>query len=327
MKIAIIGAGIAGLTAATLLKEAGQYVQVFEKARGPGGRTSTRRTDHGDFDHGAQYFTMRDQNFVNFLADKKFKANIAAWQGDFRIWKNGHFEPEVIQDDRYVFVPGMNALCKAMAALCPVSYNTRVSTLEQKGFGWNLHSEAGEDLGIFERVISTAPPAQSFELLHGKASFTPKIQSLKMTPCYTLMLSYADGRALPHDSVKLIDHSVLGWASNNHTKPGRGSNFNTIVLQTAPEWSWANINTDRSLMEQIILKSAEEVFGMDLKNPALTAVHGWLYSSPQSSSDARYYHDSQSGISACGDWCLGARIECAFLSAYSLVQDIYCHSG
>ena len=64
---AIIGAGMAGISAARTLVQAGHRVSVFEKSRGAGGRMATRETPFGNFDHGAQYFTVRDPRFA--LAD------------------------------------------------------------------------------------------------------------------------------------------------------------------------------------------------------------------------------------------------------------------
>ncbi|MGA8880775.1 MAG: FAD-dependent oxidoreductase, partial [Azonexus sp.] len=57
--LALIGAGIAGLSCATALQQAGLKVSLFDKGRGPGGRMSTRRGDDWQCDHGAQYFTAR----------------------------------------------------------------------------------------------------------------------------------------------------------------------------------------------------------------------------------------------------------------------------
>lgn len=63
MRIVVIGAGLAGLTAARILNDRGHDVVVVDKGGKPGGRMSTRRTEHGCFDHGAQYFTCRDERF------------------------------------------------------------------------------------------------------------------------------------------------------------------------------------------------------------------------------------------------------------------------
>ena len=79
--IAIVGAGMAAITCARTLMQAGHRVTVFEKSRGVGGRMSTRHSPYGTFDHGAQYFTVRDARFVQALqttpkACKPWSANM-----------------------------------------------------------------------------------------------------------------------------------------------------------------------------------------------------------------------------------------------------------
>jgi len=64
---AVIGAGMAGITCARTLVQAGHRVTVFEKSRGLGGRMSTRDSAFGTFDHGVQYFTVRDPRFLQAL--------------------------------------------------------------------------------------------------------------------------------------------------------------------------------------------------------------------------------------------------------------------
>ena len=62
--IAVVGAGIAGLSCATELQQAGATVRIFEKSGGAAGRMSTRRGEDWQCDHGAQYFTARDPGFL-----------------------------------------------------------------------------------------------------------------------------------------------------------------------------------------------------------------------------------------------------------------------
>ena len=65
--VAVVGAGMAGIACARTLVQAGCQVTLIEKSRGFGGRMSTRRTEFGGFDHGAQYFTARDSRFARVL--------------------------------------------------------------------------------------------------------------------------------------------------------------------------------------------------------------------------------------------------------------------
>ena len=66
--IAVIGAGIAGIACARTLAQAGHRVTVFEKSQAAGGRMATHYSEYGGFDHGAQYFTVRDARFEKALA-------------------------------------------------------------------------------------------------------------------------------------------------------------------------------------------------------------------------------------------------------------------
>ena len=52
-RVAVIGAGLAGLTAAARIAAGGAAVTVYDKSRGLGGRLATRRSPQGSFDHGA----------------------------------------------------------------------------------------------------------------------------------------------------------------------------------------------------------------------------------------------------------------------------------
>lgn len=83
-RVAVIGAGLAGLACADALQRAGCSVSVFEKSRGPAGRMSTRRGEEADgrawqCDHGAQYFTARDPAFKVELARWREAGVAAPW--------------------------------------------------------------------------------------------------------------------------------------------------------------------------------------------------------------------------------------------------------
>ncbi|NCY02474.1 MAG: FAD-dependent oxidoreductase, partial [Planctomycetia bacterium] len=69
--VAIVGAGIAGLAAASVLADRGRRVVVVEKSRGIGGRMATRRLGAAICDHGAQFFTVRGAAFGGLVDDAR----------------------------------------------------------------------------------------------------------------------------------------------------------------------------------------------------------------------------------------------------------------
>ena len=76
--IAIVGAGISGLSAARKLIEKHNVI-IFDKSRGVGGRMSTRYSEAYEFDHGAQYFTAKDERFKVLLSSETFEDVIKPW--------------------------------------------------------------------------------------------------------------------------------------------------------------------------------------------------------------------------------------------------------
>ena len=59
--VSIIGTGLSSIFSCLRISEAlSVRIQVFDKARGLGGRLATRRADGGRFDHGAQYMKINE---------------------------------------------------------------------------------------------------------------------------------------------------------------------------------------------------------------------------------------------------------------------------
>ncbi len=91
--IAIIGAGIAGLSAAQALQSAGQTVHLFDKGHGSGGRMASKRSEAGALDLGAQYFTARDRRFVEELQHWVAAGWAAQWKPQLYNYRDGSLTP------------------------------------------------------------------------------------------------------------------------------------------------------------------------------------------------------------------------------------------
>lgn len=175
MRIAVIGAGLAGLTAARSLHDDGHAVVVWEKARGPGGRTSTRRGPDGmRFDHGAP-----------FLHDGPLPLEGMEALGSYRATLPGGGTRHEI-----VGVPAANAPAKALAHGLDVRPRTRVETILRTGDGWHLAADDGGALGSFDSVIVTAPAPQAAQLLaHAAPALAARAAEVEFTPCWSVMVA------------------------------------------------------------------------------------------------------------------------------------------
>jgi hypothetical protein len=104
-RVAIIGGGIAGIAAARRLAAAHGVPMIFEKARRPGGRVSTRRAGAFSFDHGAQYFTCRDAGFEGVVSDCCRRGVAALWDAPILTLANGVRGESRGAPDRFVGAP------------------------------------------------------------------------------------------------------------------------------------------------------------------------------------------------------------------------------
>ncbi|MEM7437271.1 MAG: FAD-dependent oxidoreductase, partial [Myxococcota bacterium] len=172
-RIAIIGAGMSGLVCAEALQSEGCRVVVFDKARGPGGRMSTRRVPElGEgvgFDHGAQYFTVRSPNFAEAVERWVREGVAATWDGDVVAIGQEGVTRSQRHTVRYVGVPGMNGICRSIARSLDVRFGVRVARVVRDGPGWGLEDDRGQPLGRYDVVLCTAPAEQTAVLLGAAA--------------------------------------------------------------------------------------------------------------------------------------------------------------
>lgn len=309
MKIAIIGAGLSGLACAGPLTAAGHNVQLFDKARGPGGRMSTRRaqSDAGElrFDHGAQYFTARDPDFQTIVNQWHSDGIAAKWPA--------------AGDEAWVGTPSMNAPIKAMAAGHDVSWSTRIERLQKHKDQWMLH---GEDSAIetpFDGVILAIPAEQAAPLLDPfDTSFAAMARDTVSDPCWTLMLAFAE--PLATDKKTLRDGPVIGWAAKNSDKPMRDGP-DSWVIQASPEWSRDHLEDSQDQVIAALTKDFAADLDITVPEPLHVAAHRWRYARSGSAGvDALYNAEMKLGV--CGDWVLGPRVECAWLSGNGLAKMI-----
>ena len=315
MKIAILGSGVAGLSAARELQRHGIDAVLFDKSRGVGGRMSTRYAGEWEFDHGAQFFTAQDPEFQ---AD--VDAAIAA--GVVKPWpsKGLYLNAEQVSPDkgrqRYVGYPRMNSLPKYWAENLDVKLGTRVTGVSKKD-GWELGFEDGTTSDGFDGVISTLPPAQAAPLLPRDYPESTALKSADMHVCFCLMIGLSAAYNPGWDTFRVKDLPI-DWIAINNTKPGRSQSVGAIVVHSEASWSDANVDADPNWVKAIMLDTAAALLGQSLKDAPHIALHRWLYASNKTSPNRLVLeHD---GYVVAGDWCWGGRVQGAWLSGRAAAQ-------
>ncbi|MGL4513401.1 MAG: NAD(P)/FAD-dependent oxidoreductase [Lacipirellulaceae bacterium] len=352
LEVAVIGAGVCGLTAARELARAGIRVRVFDKGRGVGGRASTRRDDAGrQFDHGAQYFTARDERFVAEIESWIRAGRVAEWSPrlvSLKIDAHGAGDRGSVSygTRRYVGTPGMNAVARglagdvtAIAGAGAVQSGVRVvppKPIAASGDGrsgprWRLSSDAGETLGEFDRVLVTSPAPQAAELLSSSPALSNAARSVVVTPCWGTMVEFAGAAGIDFDGAFVEPAAgapapVLSWVARDDSKPQREARgAERWVLHASPTWSAANESIGADGVGPLLLAALWQATGARPVPHASLASHLWRYALPQNPLANRSLADPERGLFAAGDWCGGPRIEGAYLSGLAAAEAILAH--
>ncbi|MDP2262038.1 MAG: FAD-dependent oxidoreductase [Hydrogenophaga sp.] len=345
LHVAVVGGGMAGVACARTLAQAGHRVTVFEKSRGFGGRMSTRRTEFGGFDHGAQYFTVRDSRFAKALLTAQ--AVVRPWSvSTVRVLDElGHVLASAPppSEPHFVATPGMSSLVSYWAEplmnpqqhgdlKAEVLLQSRVTLIERDALHpeqWQLRTEDTEGglhvHGGFDRIVLALPHPQAHDLLM-VSGHTPDLRhtldAVKVAPCWTLMVAYPNAMqpGLPHLgpqwNAARSTHHRISWLARESSKPRREP-IERWTVQASPAWSSKHLEDDAERVKAKLLKGFSQITGIRA-TPAYAEVHRWRFAQTQQPLGRSHIYDPALGIGLCGDWCLGHRVEDAFVSGLEL---------
>jgi len=314
-KIAIVGAGISGLSCGELLSRSGADVFCFEKSRGPGGRMSTRRQASDQFDHGAQYFTARSLDFKTAL-ESWFHSGVAkAWTGRFgRVDSKNRIHSIENPETIWVGTPKMSSITRFLSRSLNVSYSQTIVSSQHREEGWFLVSATGEQFGPFDVLVMSCPGPQVADILQPVPM--PTVM-MKYEPCWSLMLDYERPLHNHWDSLT-FDLGPLSWAARDSSKPGRESGHRW-VLHASPSWSDAHFKHDSTWVINALLEYFWKFSG---RTPRSATAHRWRYARSLSASKEDSYFHAAHRLGICGDGFTAGRIESAWLSGVDLGRRI-----
>lgn len=318
-RIAVVGAGLAGLTAAQSLARGKHDLVVFEKARGVGGRTSTRRRETYAFDHGAQYFTCRgSEDFTRQVDDWCNRGVAAAWDAPIRTLGGGEATKTREQPIRYVGVPGMSALARDLATELRVECGRRIERIERSATSWHLINEEGSALGGFDAVVVATPAPQAVPLLAPVPRLAELVGGVEMQPCHAVMVTFPESIGVEFGGA-FVAEPPLAWVARNASKPERASG-ECWVLHASPEWSALHLEEPTDTVARSLLRAFAEVLRRELPIASSHAAHRWLFARTTRPLGTPFLWDADSRIGVCGDWTHGARVEDAFTSGKLLAR-------
>ncbi|WP_227875917.1 NAD(P)/FAD-dependent oxidoreductase [Kushneria konosiri] len=322
--IAVIGAGMAGLSAARVLQQAGRNVQIFDKGRRPGGRMSSRRNEHGLFDLGAQYFTVRDPAFARLITTFEQQGSVARWPSIMARQIDGQWQARQPEHPRYSGMPSMASLIEALAEPLKLEQQVRITSMTRTASTWTLEDQNGQQWSGFDHVIIAIPAPQAASLLEGiDTTLRPQAD---MSACWSTWVRFRDALDMPSGidawhGVQLEASTVLRWAARNQTRPGQHEG-ERVTLLANDDWSDEHLEDDPAQVADKMIDAFQDCYPALLPAIEACGAHRWRYAQPRQPQEDTpgYLIDGAAALSLCGDWCIDGRVEAAWQSGNRLAE-------
>ncbi|KAK1279643.1 hypothetical protein QJS04_geneDACA014957 [Acorus gramineus] len=327
----------------------GVAVTVRHSGRGPRGRTRPEtETTHDDprrrGDGTRPWTTVLHRSVAVLVRETSRGGSERAWKERSRDKGGSGFveAEEVGVMKRYVGVPGMNSMCKALCSETGVEakFGVTVGKLEwvEERREWSLMGLDGSDLGCFDGAVASDKNVVSsrFTGVHGKPppldilklapDVAVKLHDVPVRPCFALMLAFSESlSSIPFKAFSFKNSNVLSWAFCDSSKPGRSvGNGECWVLHSTADYA-TSVITKTGLQKpssETLSLVAGELFqefrsmGLHIPQPFFMRAHRWGSAFPAASvgGDDKCLFIKSKKMVICGDFCASPNVEGAILS-------------
>ena len=304
--IIIIGSGIAGLSAANYLSSKNFNVTVLDKGKYPGGRISTRRGEDFIFNHGAQFFTAKSNEFKK-ICNRAVNDNVLVNWVDSKT-------------NRFIGNPDMREFSLWLSQNLTIFQENVVERLD---YNEQFIVNTNKKKFTCDGLIITAPSSQTASLIKNlDETFHELIEKVEYFPCWCVMLSLRD---MSLKNFYIDEKSIFNWIVSENNKIKNQLNHNCLTIHTNERFSVENLDETKEVALDKIVQEFTKIYQVKTQDIIYKNIHRWRYAKvkkPFPQEENKISKKIPFGIA--GDWCPpsqdkhyngnGQRVEDAYLS-------------
>ena len=309
MKVAVLGAGIAGLAAARELGRSGAEAVVYEAESRVGGRCQTISLDGYTFDPAAISVTPRNMAiervmFEELDTDGLIKIEQPIYAHDGRRTFTSH-APEI---DQYCYVQGMQRLPELLADGVDVRLRQRVERIEEKNSRFVVRGES------FDAVVLTVPTPDAVAMLEARSDVR-KAHNTRYRRCISVVLGFDRKTDVPYHAVVADEsaHPLNRLCIETAKTPGRAPTGHTaLTVLFGPKYSkWHFESPEGELLKDALIDIGR-ILGEGYETPTVTRTYRWVHGIVETNASFQTVNPAGSRIVVAGDGVMGGRIEYAY---------------
>ena len=311
-RVLIVGAGMAGLAAASDLQDKGVDVLVIDKSHKVGGRLASKRIGPARFDYGAQFMTAREPRFLSLVEGLERAGFLKQWFTSYPGEKNGH--------PRWCGSGKMTAISQYLAESVALRTGHRLATLAHTDERWLARMTSGVTIRA-DAILLTPPVPQILTIMEDSGLFlqddiTRRLKRIKYEKCLAVLAQLDEPSAITPPGGIRFPEGDISWLADNRLKGI--SPVPSVTIHGAPHFSEQRWDLDRQESGELLLKAAQPLLGAEVSS---FQVHGWRYAKPISIDTDRCLVVSHTPpLLLAGDAFGGPRVEGAALSGWKAAE-------
>ncbi|MEM7217987.1 MAG: FAD-dependent oxidoreductase [Pseudomonadota bacterium] len=318
--VAVVGAGVCGLTAAAQLGAAGLRVRVFDKSGAIGGRLATRRGREATaglfWNHGTNRFTVPDEAFAAFVGEL-VTAGSARWESG----ASGVRRATAAAEMRDLLRP------LAERGSFDIEYRAQIAQLVRVDGHWRLLDGAGTTVGAARRVALALPAPQIVAILQRSSPAVARerysdLESCGYTPCWALLLA-----SLPTTRIERLQAIVAAESNGPFSavysqEPQGSQQAGAVVLHASAEFSSMHLERSKDEAADLLFDALRRRLpDGEGARPAACSAHRWRFAQVTVPL-GRASLAVDGSLVCCGDWCLGDGVAGAWHSGVAAAKTL-----